>query len=73
MDDYYKKVTLWGYDAEIMTGCYVKDINEPKINKIIAVLLISDLLAPETEIVDQPIHLEPKVTPLVRLDAGKKC
>lgn len=36
MDDYYKKVTLWCYSAEIMTGCYVTDINEPNINKIIA-------------------------------------
>jgi len=36
MDDFYKKVTLWCYVAEIMTGCYVKDINEPNINKIIA-------------------------------------
>jgi hypothetical protein len=36
MDDFNKKVTLWRYAAEIMTGCYVKDINEPNINKIIA-------------------------------------
>jgi len=41
MDDDYQKVTTWSYTAEIMTGCYVSDINEPNINKTIAETLFN--------------------------------
>lgn len=36
MDNFYQKVTTWSYTTEIMTGCYVSDINESNINRVIA-------------------------------------
>lgn len=35
-DDYYKKAAKWKLETEIMTGCYVDNINVENINKIIA-------------------------------------
>lgn len=35
-DDYYKKAAKWKLETEVITGCYVNDINVENINKIIA-------------------------------------
>jgi hypothetical protein len=40
-DNFYQKVTTWSFTSEIMTGCYVSDINEPNINKTIAETLFN--------------------------------
>lgn len=34
--EYYEKRTIWNYSGEIMTGCYVLDINDPNINQMVA-------------------------------------
>jgi hypothetical protein len=41
-NDYYKKAAKWKLETEIMTGCYVSDINVVNINKIIAKKLFNN-------------------------------